>query len=312
MEENKVLLYMFTGLLESGKTSFIHNVLEDDDFTEGKKNLLLSCESGEVEYDEELLKKSNTEVIYIEEESQLTGEYFAELEKKYNPEKVFLEFNGTWSVQEFLKRPFPTSWVLVEMLGCVDATTFGVYLLNMRPMLFDQLYASDVVLVNRCSPMIKKSFLRLNIKSMNPRTQIIYESLDGGINELEDDELFEEVDGVIQLADLDYGMWYVDAFDEPSKYVDKKIKLKGSLYHGDDGGVVLGRRAMVCCADDIAFAALLCNFNGDIEFEDEDWYMLEGTLDEVFEQSIDGTMPALIVKSYEKTEAPEDEFVYFN
>ena len=38
-------VYLFTGFLESGKTSFILNVLQDQGFSEGEKTLIIACEA---------------------------------------------------------------------------------------------------------------------------------------------------------------------------------------------------------------------------------------------------------------------------
>ena len=47
----EVPVYLFTGFLDSGKTTFIQEVMEEEEFNEGERTLLLLCEEGEVEYD---------------------------------------------------------------------------------------------------------------------------------------------------------------------------------------------------------------------------------------------------------------------
>ena len=42
-------VYLFTGFLESGKTSFIDETLADKRFNNGQRTLLLVCEEGEAE-----------------------------------------------------------------------------------------------------------------------------------------------------------------------------------------------------------------------------------------------------------------------
>lgn len=41
-------VYLFTGFLESGKTSFIDETLADKRFNNGQRTLLLVCEEGEM------------------------------------------------------------------------------------------------------------------------------------------------------------------------------------------------------------------------------------------------------------------------
>ena len=47
----QIPVYLFVGQLESGKTKFIQETMEDPNFDSGDKTLLLVCEEGEVEYD---------------------------------------------------------------------------------------------------------------------------------------------------------------------------------------------------------------------------------------------------------------------
>lgn len=47
----QIPVYLFVGQLESGKTKFIQETMEDPNFDSGDKTLLLVCEEGEIEYD---------------------------------------------------------------------------------------------------------------------------------------------------------------------------------------------------------------------------------------------------------------------
>ena len=47
----QVPVYLFTGFLESGKTKFAQQTLEDASFNNGDRILLLVCEEGVEEYD---------------------------------------------------------------------------------------------------------------------------------------------------------------------------------------------------------------------------------------------------------------------
>ena len=61
----EIPVYLFTGFLDSGKTSFIRETVEDDQFSTGEKTLLIACEEGEVEYDETVLNKYNISSVYL-------------------------------------------------------------------------------------------------------------------------------------------------------------------------------------------------------------------------------------------------------
>ena len=47
----QIPVYVFTGFLDSGKTKFIQETLEDPRFNAGERTLLLIFEEGEEEYD---------------------------------------------------------------------------------------------------------------------------------------------------------------------------------------------------------------------------------------------------------------------
>ena len=90
-------VYMINGFLESGKTEFISFTLAQPYFQIKGKTLLILCEEGENEYDEELLKKSRTVVELIGEETAFEPSHLMELEKKHKPERIIVEFNGMWN-----------------------------------------------------------------------------------------------------------------------------------------------------------------------------------------------------------------------
>ena len=63
-------VYVINGFLESGKTEFINFTLAQPYFRSKGTTLLLLCEEGEVEYEENLLKATNTVIELIEEEEE--------------------------------------------------------------------------------------------------------------------------------------------------------------------------------------------------------------------------------------------------
>ena len=65
-------VYLFTGFLESGKTLFIQDTLEDKRFNSGEKTLLLVCEEGEEEYDPSKFSGKNVTVKVLEDQDELT------------------------------------------------------------------------------------------------------------------------------------------------------------------------------------------------------------------------------------------------
>ncbi len=58
-EEETIPVYLFLGFLESGKTKFIQETLNDKRFNTGERTLLLVFEEGEEEYYTTNFQKDN-------------------------------------------------------------------------------------------------------------------------------------------------------------------------------------------------------------------------------------------------------------
>lgn len=314
-----VPVYLFTGFLESGKTSFILNVVQDQRFTEGEKTLIIACEEGLVEFDSEVLADLNIDVAYIEEEADFNTHTLKKLNQKYRPKIVMIEFNGVWSLASCLDRiELPKSWALAQIVSTIDASTFSNYLANMRSIIYEQLVDSEMIVFNRCSEKTKKSFLRSNIKAINRRAQIIYESVDGSINSLPEDDLPYDLNApIIKISDDDFGLWYMDALENPDKYVGKKVEVKGKAFEPMDDSIrecafVIGRYAMVCCADDTQPIGFLTYWEYASQLIPEEWVLIEATMDKIIDDDLQEEVPILKVENLKVVPPMEDEIVYFS
>ena len=58
-------VYLMTGFLESGKTSFILETLNDKQFSRGERTLIIACEDGEVEYHFKINRLYQTLIFHI-------------------------------------------------------------------------------------------------------------------------------------------------------------------------------------------------------------------------------------------------------
>ena len=92
MEE--IPVYLFTGFMDSGKTSLISETLFENEFGKDAKTLIILCEDGDVELDEARLATIGASLVMIDDVSQITREKFHELHKQYHPDQVFIEYNG--------------------------------------------------------------------------------------------------------------------------------------------------------------------------------------------------------------------------
>ena len=112
----QIPVYLFVGQLESGKTKFIQETMEDPNFDSGDKTLLLVCEEGELEYDPSRFAFGGVHVAQIEDKSELTPENLTALEKKSGCGRVIIEYNGMWLVQE-LYDAMPDNWLVYQCLA---------------------------------------------------------------------------------------------------------------------------------------------------------------------------------------------------
>lgn len=312
-----VPIYLFTGFLESGKTTLIKETLLDPSFGQEEKTLILACEDGMESYDESFLRQTNSEVIYLEDISDLDYVNLKKLDAKIEPDRVMIEFNGMWKLSDYLQTcDFPFGWMIVQIISTVDASTFDLYVENMRSLIYEQLLHSEVVIFNRCNEQTKKAYLRNNIKAFNKSAQLIYETIHGEIVELGEEDLpFDIHADTIEIQDDDYGLFYMDAMEHVEKYHNKKIKIKAKVVEGQFAGVqnafLFGRQAMVCCADDTSFIGFVVFSKLANQCIPDEWLTLEAMVQAEYDEGIHQNIPVLYAINIQSSEPLKDEFVYF-
>ncbi len=316
MANNGIPIYMITGFLESGKTSFIRDLLNDEGFTDGERTLLICCEEGIEEYDEELLKKSNTILISIEKQEDFGGDLLPELHKKYRPERVIIEYNSVWGMRHLGTVKKPRSWELYQVVDLVDASTFELYLNNMRQMMTDGMQKADLVLFNRCNAETKKSAYRRTVRAMNAATEILFENLDGTTEDgVSDEDLpYDMKAATIKIQDDQFGVFYLDAMEHPERYDGKTICVKGKAFDFDglpNGCYVFGRHAMTCCVDDIGGIGFICKTTGELPGGSQ-WLELTARVQKGFSMLHRREGILLMQQKIKLAKAPEEELVTFN
>ena len=303
-------VYLFTGFLEGGKTTLIRETLEDPNFHSYQKPLVICCEEGVEEFND------STDVVYVEDFSQLSTDFYKSLEKKYHPNFIMVELNGTWDVDKFMDVEMPRNWVLVQILSLVDASTFNLYVQNMSQMIFDQLKYSQVIIFNRCDENTNKRYIRTNIKTINKAAEIVYEDVNGNIIELSEEDLpFDLSKDPLVIADDDYGLWYLDVVDHPDKYDNKRVTIKGIVIPSTKARknmTVFGRYAMVCCADDARLIGLVALHIDQTQFKKGDWIEATGIIHTQYDELNDEQIIIMETEQFKKVLPMEDPYVYFS
>ncbi|MCC8141708.1 MAG: GTPase [Lachnospiraceae bacterium] len=309
-------VYLFTGFMDSGKTTFIEQTLLENEFGVGARSLIIACEDGEVEYDEEKLAEHRVTVVGAGSEEEFTPEFLRDCDEAMKPDQVFIEYNGTWQGSTILEMELPRDWQIVQVLTTVDASTYELYLTNMRVMMMEQVFASDVVIFNRCTDETPKAKFRRTIKARNRKAQIIYEREDGTIDESDMEELPYDLDqDVIEITDEDYGIFYLDVQENAKNYEGKTIRFLALVYRPEKMEkrpvFIPGRFAMTCCVEDIQFIGLKCKYDRAYEIPHKSWVNLTAEIHVEFAKEYRAKGPVLYAKEVEKTIAPAEELVYF-
>lgn len=307
-------VYIVTGFLESGKTRFMQEMLTDDGFSEGERTLLLVCEEGVEEYDPALLKKTNTVAVNLDSVEDLSR--LVELDAEYRPERVLIEYNSTWMLESLYKSKKPENWELAQIITLIDATTYELYLNNMRKFMADGIQEADLVIFNRCDDEMPKSKWRRATLAMNNTARIFFENNDGSMDDgVSDEDLPYDVSAdPIEIGDTEFGIFYLDAIEHPDRYDGKRIHVKGRAFRMENmprNCYVFGRHAMTCCVDDIGGIGFLCNY-GKQEPKTNDWIWLSARVEASFSPLHGRDAVILIQEEISPAEAPEEELVYFN
>ena len=274
MVMQQIPVYAFTGFLDSGKTKFIQETLEDPRFNAGERTLVLIFEEGEEEYDLSTYPKKN---VYLEvlDQQTVTTEELKALQKKYKAERVVAELNGMQQVGDLYMR-FPDSWAIAQEVMFADATTFMTYNANMRNLVMDKLMGAQMVVFNRMAPGQDVMPFHKLARAANRRIDILYDYTDGTtkFDEIEDPLPFDINAPVIEIKDEDYALWYRDVSEEPQKYDGKTVHFKGQvamLRRDKNGMFAPGRFVMTCCVEDIQFCGILCRYAGAGSLESRSW-----------------------------------------
>ena len=316
MDEIRVPIYLITGFLESGKTTFLRFTLDQDYFQIDGKTLLILMEEGEEEYDTKALAKNNTVIEVIEKEEDLTTERLEAMEIVHQPDRVIIEYNGMWLVSKFYDMKLPSGWGVEQQITCVDGSTFQVYMANMKSIFMDMVKYADMVVFNRCKKEDPLANYRRSIKVSNQSAEVILEDEEGEIDDIFGDQMPFDVNApVIEIPPEDYGIWFVDAMDHPDTYVGKTVRFKGRVMKPRGMGskfFVPGRIAMTCCADDTTFLGFVCKSAYAPKLNEKEW--VEVTAKVAFERRMEyqGDGIVLYAENVTPCEPLAEEMVYFN
>ena len=310
---NKKQVYMIYGFLESGKTQFINFTLNQDYFYSDDTTLLIVCEEGEEEYDIEALKEKNVVVEVFDDFTDFNLTTLKELDKQYKPERILIEYNGTWSCKEII---LPSNWEMQQQLITADGTTFETYFANMRVLFADMIRNSELLIMNRCDGLEtqKLTGFKRSIKSINPAIEVVFEDTEGEIDlPVEDEDLpFDLTAPLVEIKPDQFGIWFVDMWDNPGRYAGKKFHVKAMAMREPGmakNAFVAGRPAMNCCAEDLVFMGVFCKYDGASNLVNKQWIDIVFTIVDEFNEEYDGNGPVLYIQELKESAPLQDPVV---
>jgi len=311
MEDDFMPVFLIDGFLESGKTQFLQFTMEQDYFKAEGKTLLIVCEEGETEYSDELLKRTKTAAVYIDSLEELSQERLLELELLYNPERVLIEWNGMWNLDDL---KLPGDWNVYQQITLIDMSTFDLYAANMKSLLYAMVRNSEMIICNRCDGIEDLSGYRRTLKSMCPRGEIVFEDSEGEVNEIAEEDLPYDISAdLVEISPEAYGIWYLDCMERRDRYEGKTVEFTAMVLKTPDfpkNYFVPGRMAMTCCEDDMTFLGFITKSREAKDLETKQWVRVKARIAYEYWKDYEGEGPVLYAESVEPAK-PVKGFVQF-
>lgn len=309
-------VYLFLGFLESGKTKFIQETFEDPRFASGEKTLLLVTEEGVEEYETiRFAGAENVELVVLDDKTQLTEEYLTELQLRHGIERVVVEYNGMWLLEDFFAA-MPEGWIINQVMTFFDSATFVNYNANMRQLVFDKIQNTQLVVFNRFNAQNDKMEFHKIVRAISRRCDIVYEAADGKaeFDEIEDPLPFDVDAPIIEIEDKDYAFFYRDLTENLEAYIGKTVKFRGLVATDNrlaPKEIVVGRHVMTCCADDIQYCGLACDLPDIMDLKTRDWIRITAKVEFRKHRIYKGKGPVLVAEKVIVCEEPEEQLATF-
>ena len=220
-----------------------------------------------------------------------------------------------WQVSEFEKMKLPAGWAIEQKITTVDASTFQMYLTNLKPLFVEMVKGAELVLFNRCEDKKPLAGYRRSVKVVSPQAEVILEDENGEVDNIFEDEVPYDLKApVIEIPREDYGIWYIDMQEHPERYKGKVVEFVAKVMKPKAFPSKVfypGRMAMTCCADDTSFLGYVCRSAYAPKLNAGDWVKIRAKVRYANLSVYGGEGPVLEAENIEPAE-PIEELVYFN
>ncbi|MFV0561323.1 MAG: TIGR03943 family putative permease subunit [Enterococcus sp.] len=152
----------------------------------------------------------------------------------------------------------------------------------------------------------------MNTQYLKPDTSIYFNKSD---YTTQMEKLLKEYENkdTIEITDENYLEVMELIYDYPSEFIGKKISYKGFVYRapqGDQGDAFLFRFGIIHCVADSGVFGLLTHMPDNLNFSNDQWYHVEGTVSLEYYQPLKRELPTVTPTKITKVSAPKNQYVY--
>ena len=301
----EIPVWVVTGFLEAGKTTFIQKCLEDPEINNGEPLFLLLCEEGIEEYHTAAFASKNVWAATVNSYEELDPDAMRRFAEEHGFTRVIVEYNGVWTIDKLFSC-MPRNWRVTQRFFICDATTFNSYNLNMQQFMFDKINYCDRMTFNRCGDNIDRMALHRAVRPINRKAEIIFEKPDGTTerDEVVDPLPYDMDAPVLEVPDESYGRFYADICDNFRAYDGKTVRYKGMISKSPDvygETFIFGRDHRIWGTNENQFVGMIARWPKANELNSEEWAVVTATV-----KADERLGPILTVTELERTEAPEN------
>jgi uncharacterized membrane protein YraQ (UPF0718 family)/GTPase SAR1 family protein len=168
-------IILVTGLLGSGKTSFINGLLEKA-FEQKEKVIIIQRELGQAK-----VKHSNEEmkVITVLKDKEITADYLQRVIKEYLPQTLVIECNGFDKIKPIIdeidKRSLRKVSFLGNIINIIEANSFEIYFNNLKAIMLENILTCDLLVLNKSSDIEAEKLedIKTEIRNINSNMKIL-------------------------------------------------------------------------------------------------------------------------------------------
>lgn len=132
-----------------------------------------------------------------------------------------------------------------------------------------------------------------------------------GLNSRKEDFGLEMQGDTVVISGDNFVRWMQEIYDNMSTYEGKKIQITGFVFKDEafnKNEFVTARLMMSCCSADLQPVGLLCRYDKAAELNPDLWINLTGKI-QIIDYKGEKT-PVVISENIEKTEKPQNDYVY--